>query len=304
MTANQIAFDGVRLSVLRSNLGEESFQTLAAGETVESEWDPAQVHDLSPGGDFGFLVRGSFLTAEADSTEISGAVPFDSNTVTAHVDGAAAAKVRRAFHEQVKRTQVQSDCTGSKGSAQRTALSNCARLATAAASAASSASASKLNEYFKSSTQQTRSTVASVFRSVATECGSTTSGVSDQYCTDVLSSCGSNVLAYTVPSQSLMVSCPLYFSGLTALTTGCHNQDQATTTLHETTHLTQIRGTQDYGYGYQAIQQLSSSQNLNNADTYALFANGTYCAVLYAVSYAQIRKLTQSRSHQCWLLNE
>lgn len=259
-------------------MAEDAFQTLAAGESVEAEFDPAEVHDLSTGGDFDFLVRGTFLTASADSTSIDGSVPFDSNVLKNHVDGVAAAKVRRDFHANIeKRTQLQSDCTGSDGTAQRTALTNCASLAKKAADAATNGSAAKLTEYFKSSTSATRSTVAGVFNKVATECGSTTSGASTQYCTDVLDNCQSQVLAYTVPSRSLMVSCPLYFSALTGLSSQCHDQDQATTTLHETTHLTEIKGTQDNGYGYAAIQGLSSSQSLNNADSYALFANGMFC---------------------------
>lgn len=243
------------------------------------EWDPAEVHDLSSGGDYHVLVRGSFQTAALNSTEVTGVVPYDSNLMYTHVDGKAASKVRRDFHERLqakmKRTQLQSDCTGTRGQAQRTALTNCKSLATAAAAAASNGSAQKLTEYFKSSTSATRSTVAGVFNKVATECGSTTGGSSTQYCTDVLDSCESGVLAYTLPSQSLMVSCPLYFNELSALTTRCHGQDQASTTLHEATHLRQIKGTQDYGYGYSSVQALSSAQNLNNADTYTLFANGT-----------------------------
>lgn len=54
----------------------------------------------------------------------------------------------------------------------------------------------------------------------------------------------------------------------------CHAQDQATTTLHEVTHLSEIKGTDDNGYGYAAATALSASRALNNADTYALFANG------------------------------
>lgn len=272
--ADQVAFDGVRLQLQTSNIAEDAFQTLEAGESVEAEFDPAEVHDLSTGGDFDFLVRGTFLTASADSTSIDGAVPFDSNVLANHVDGVAAAKVRRDFHENLKRTELQSDCTGTRGNAQRTALTNCASLATKAAAAANNGSAAKLTEYFKSSTSATRSAVADVFNKVADECGSTTSGVSTQYCTDTLGYCESNVLAYTIPTRSIMVSCDLYFDELTALSTRCHDQDQATTTLHESTHLSQIKGTQDNGYGYQAIQGLSTSQSLNNADSYALFANG------------------------------
>lgn len=104
---------------------------------------------------------------------------------------------------------VQSDCTGAKKTAQTTALSNCASLAKLSASAAQSDSA-KVVEYFK--TASAASTLVTVFNRVASECGSTTSGVSKQYCTDVYSSCSSGVLAYTLPSGSFMVSCPLYFN--------------------------------------------------------------------------------------------
>ena len=47
----------------------------------------------------------------------------------------------------------------------------------------------------KSSSSSTRSTVASVFNRVASECGSTTSGVARYYCSDVYGACSSNVLA-------------------------------------------------------------------------------------------------------------
>lgn len=281
---NALDFDGIRLTVQQTNLPETAFQTLAAGESTDVEWDPAEVHDLSSGGDYHFLVRGSFQTAPLNSTEVTGVIPYDSNLLYTHVDGKSASKVRRDFHARlqakVKRTQLQSDCTGTNGQEQRAALTNCRTLAQDAARAASNGSAQKLTEYFKSSTSQTRSSVAAVFNAIATECGSTTGGVSTQYCTDVLDSCEQGVLAYTLPSQSLMVSCPLYFNQLSALTTRCHGQDQATTTLHETTHLRQIKGTQDYGYGYSSVQSLSSAQNLNNADTYTLFANGTYTMIL------------------------
>ena len=56
----------------------------------------------------------------------------------------------------------------------------------------------------------------------------------------------------------------------------CHAQDQATTTLHEFTHAPGVYqpGTEDLGYGYDAASQLSAQDALNNADSYALYANG------------------------------
>jgi deuterolysin len=196
-------------------------------------------------------------------------VPFSSNSILAKVDGVQARQIHQEFHN--RRSIVQSDCTGTKKTKQVAALANCKTLANAAGTAAGTNSA-KVIEYFKTASAAT--TLKTVFAKVATECGSSTSGVAKQYCTDVYSSCSSGVLAYTLPSGSFMVSCPLYFSALPALTKSCHAQDQATTTLHEVTHLSQIKGTQDLGYGYAAATKLSSAQALNNADSYALFANG------------------------------
>lgn len=116
----------------------------------------------------------------------------------------------------------------------------------------------------------------SCLNKVVTECGSTTSGSTDYHCSDIYGGCSSNVLAYTVPSVGVIVNCPLYFSALPALTSSCHAQDQATTTLHEMTHA--VCGTDDLAYGYSAAVQLSASQSVNNADSYALYANGKLVA--------------------------
>ncbi|KAK1987057.1 metallo proteinase [Colletotrichum cereale] len=274
----QVAFDGVRLRLATSGIAADAFQVIPAGNTVDVEWDVAEVHDLSAGGKFDVAAKGSFSFANADSDEIAGTASFNSNVLSVEVDGAAAAKVRRDFHDNIKRTVVQSDCTGTQRTATTTALSNCRALAAAASSAAASGSAAKMTEYFKSSSTSTRSTVAAVFARVASECGSTTSGVSRQYCTDIYPACSSGVIAYTLPSQSYMVNCPYFFNSLTALSRTCHAQDRATTALHEVTHLTQIKGTTDQSscYGYSCVQSLSAAQNLNHADTYALFANAIY----------------------------
>lgn len=273
-TGSKVAFSGIKIRVTTDNIPEESFQIIAPGETVETSFDVAELHDLSTGGAFDIAAAGVFSTAAVDSTEITGAVPFTSNTISASVDGAAAEKIRRDF---VKRSAVQTDCTGTKKTSSVTALANCKTLAQAAYNAASSNTA-KVNEYFKSTSSSTISTLQSVFTKVISECGSSTSGVSKTYCTDVYGNgCSSNVLAYTLPSGSYIVNCPLYFSALPALTKTCHAQDQATTTLHETTHLSQIKGTSDLGYGYTAATKLSTSSALNNADSYALFANGKPC---------------------------
>ncbi|KAF1978455.1 neutral protease 2-like protein [Bimuria novae-zelandiae CBS 107.79] len=269
--SSKVAFGGIKLRVTTDNISEEFFQVIAPGETVNTSFDVAELHDLSTGGTFDIASVGAFSTAPVDSTELTGAIEFTSNTITASVDGAAAEKVRRDF---TKRSTSQSDCTSTKRTSTVNALANCRTLAQAAYNAASTNTA-KVQEYFKSTPSSTISTLRTVLQRVVTECGSSTSGVSRTYCTDVYGACGSNVLAYTLPSASYIVNCPLYFSALPALTKTCHAQDQATTTLHEVTHLSQIGGTGDLGCGYAAATRLSTSSALN-ADSYALFANAIY----------------------------
>ncbi|KAI5806230.1 Deuterolysin metalloprotease family-domain-containing protein [Geopyxis carbonaria] len=94
------------------------------------------------------------------------------------------------------------------------------------------------------------------------------------YCEDPMNQCETDVLAYTMPSQSIIANCPIYYSELPADTDTCHAQDQWSTSLHEMTHATAIfsPGTEDNGYGYQAATQLSQEQAVGNADTYALYA--------------------------------
>ncbi|KAI5924433.1 neutral protease [Camillea tinctor] len=269
--SSKVAFEGIRLRLSTTNLQDDVFQNIPAGESVEVTFDAAELHDLTAGGEFDFVANGVISYASANTTEIVDAVPFSSNTITAKVDAAKAVEARMAFIS--KRTAVQSDCTGTRLTSTRNAVTNCRSFAAAASTAARSNTA-KVQEYFKSTS--VGSTVASVFASVASECGSSSSGVSRTYCSDVYGACSSNVLAYTLPSASYIVNCPLYFSALSAVTSTCHGQDQATTTLHEVTHLSQVAGTDDLGYGYSAATRLSSSQALNNADSYALFANAIY----------------------------
>ncbi|KAH7311394.1 metallo proteinase [Stachybotrys elegans] len=276
--ASKIDFDGVRVWVDYGALSEESFQVLEAGETVEIEFDVAIDHDLTSGGDFTINSVGALAYAEADSTAIAGTVSFNSNVISTHVDGEAAAKVRRDWHAQVeKRAVVQNDCTGTRRTAIVNALSNCRTLASTAATAASSGPAARLTEFYKSSTSATRSTVQGVFNRIVSECGSSTSGASRIYCTDIYPACSGGVVAYAVPALAYQVYCPLWFNNYAAMTSACRGISQAGVLLHEMTHLTSIRGTQDYNcYGYNCVRSLSAAQNINHADTYMYFAQAAY----------------------------
>ncbi|KAI0469340.1 neutral protease [Xylaria cf. heliscus] len=268
---SKVPFTGIRLRVKQTGLNESAFQLIPAGQTVEAEFDIAQLHDLSAGGAFDLVSEGALQYAEAGSNKITGSVPYSSNLISASIDGLAASRVFKFFHAKAKRQDVQSDCSGSEQSATVAGINACADLAKQAASVAESDD-DKLAEYFKNADAETRSYVVDVFNNVAAECGSTSSGA-PYYCSDVYGACEDGVIAYTLPSEGYMVNCPIFFDELPSASSECHAQDQQTTVLHETTHLTSVAGTDDYGgYGYAFVQSLSAAQNLNHADTYTLFA--------------------------------
>jgi deuterolysin len=277
-----------------SGLGSDDFVALAAGESKEITVETAALHSLNEGGDFDVFAKGLLPYAEEASTEITGSLGYESDKLTMSIDGAQAATVAKAI-DLTKRSSVGSSCTGTKLTAVRTALSNCAKLATAAASAATSGT--KLTTYFK--TTSTASTVAARLRAVSSDCSGATSKTTTN-CNDQYQGCSSNVLAYTVPSASYITYCPIFFSELPALARSCHAQDQATTVLHEETHANSVYspGTEDNGYGYAAATALSANAALNNADSYALYANGKCPLLNPSSTFANI-----SYSHQPQLLD-
>ncbi|KAF2686647.1 hypothetical protein K458DRAFT_362847 [Lentithecium fluviatile CBS 122367] len=267
--STKIPFEGIKIRLLTSGLTKDDFITLGAGETKEVTVETAALHTLSDGGDFDVFAQGLLPYAEANCTELAGNLAYESNKLSMAVDGAIAATVAKAI---TKRTTVGSSCTSSKLSAIQTALSNCQKLSSAAASAATAGT--KLSTYFKSTSSSTKSTVSARLTAVASDCGGSGSATSTN-CNDPYSGCSSNVLAYTVPSLNFITYCPIFFSELPALSSTCHGQDQATTVLHEETHAPGVYspGTDDLGYGFAAASQLTTSQALNNADSFALYAN-------------------------------
>ena len=266
----KVPFEGIKIRLLTSGLTSDDFLTLGAGETKEVTVETAALHTLNDGGDFDIFAKGLLPYAEANSTELSGNIDYESNKLTLAVDGLIAATVAKAI---TKRTVVGSTCEGDKLSSIKTALDNCAKQASAASDAA--AAGTKLDTYFKSTSSEVVNEVSARLRAVADDCGSTSSTTSTE-CNDPYNGCSSNVLAYTVPAQNFITYCDIFFSALPPVSDTCHGQDQATTVLHEETHAPGVfsPGTDDLGYGFAAASQLSTSRALNNADSYALYANG------------------------------
>ncbi|KAG6052746.1 hypothetical protein E4U17_005447 [Claviceps sp. LM77 group G4] len=268
---NEVPFQGIRQRISAQNLDDAAFEHIPAGQSVAVTFNVGEVHDLSSGGTFNIRSSGIMQFASQSNNQLIGSVPYTSNSIRAEIHGPKAASVHEAFHVS-KRSVTQRDCTGSKYTASMRALRNCAKLAAMAQNAAQTDSR-KLYEYFKSSTARTSYQVALVFNKVAIECGATNGGVSRFYCTDLYNGCSRGVLAYTMPDLGYQIYCDLYFTSLPSVTYTCHSQDQASTTLHEMTHLRAIAETSDYAYGYQDIMTLGTAYALNNAESYSLFAN-------------------------------
>ena len=266
----KIPFEGIKIRLLTTGLSKDDFLTLGAGESKVLTVETAALHSLNEGGDFDVFAKGFLPFAEGNSTKLSGTYNYESNKLTMTVDGATAATVSKVL---TKRTEIGSSCTGPNLSAIRTALSNCARLASAAARSASEGE--KLDTYFKSTSAEVKKEVSDRLNAVASDCGGSGAQTSTN-CNDPYAGCASNVLAYTVPTQDFITYCPIFFEQLPALSTVCDGQDQATTVLHEATHAPGVfsPGTDDLGYGFDAATRLSTSEALNNADSYAIYANG------------------------------
>ena len=87
-------FTGGIVYVVYDDLPEEAFVTIAPGETVDSTFDVAKIYDLSEGGEFSFQGQGALQIGGHDN-KISHEAAFETNTLTAQVDGVRAAEVQR-----------------------------------------------------------------------------------------------------------------------------------------------------------------------------------------------------------------
>jgi len=128
--------------------------------------------------------------------------------------------------------------------------------------------------YFRTYDQGIRNLVAGRFRAVADECAGRTSR-STTFCSDQLGLCQSDYISVTLGTQ--ITNCDLYWR-FPVLTDKCHGYDQATLTIHETTHVDGLfdPSTGDFknNYGWPALTYLNWDQAIMNGDNYQYFANG------------------------------
>ncbi|KAJ5894889.1 hypothetical protein N7495_006580 [Penicillium taxi] len=269
---SEVAFQGIRRSFRFQGLTLEALTTLNAGEVLEDEFDIAATSDIAHGGLM--TLQSSGLVPLVQDGNVSGYVSYHSNDLSIEVDAMKASQVAKAINPLHRRTRESCNNTNHNEMLDL-ALRNTVAVANAAANAAHNGSASKFKEYFKTTDDSVRKDVVKRLRAIAKEAQSTNSGSTTYYCGDAFGYCSTNVLAYTLPYQNVIANCEIWYSYLPAMAVKCHQQDQATTALHEFTHAPGVYtpGTEDLGYGYSAATGLSSSDAVMNADTYALYAN-------------------------------
>jgi len=293
-------FHGVskEVDMYHCNMSRDAFTPIVAGQTIDQYLDIAEFYHLEQ-SIYNISATGFLPYADEGSTQLSGTpMPYLSNQLSIAVDADKARQTTKAIDNfpVAKRVTIESDCSDLKKSALVAANTKCVSMANAAAEAATSGDATVFETYFKDSSSSTRSKVAANFQAVAKDCGANPVGDTTSHCTDPYSYCTGDLLAYTIwkDTDSLVNSgrtgtiyhCARYFNDLPAAPEQCHEQSQATNTLHEETHA--VAGTEDHAYGYTAIKELSASDALTNADTYALYANGMLCAMLLEVCFEEM----------------
>ena len=109
--------------------------SLAAGATIEDEFDIASTSDLSDGGMV--TVRAKGLVSLITGNKISGHIPFSSNEISMQVDPKPASSVQRAVKPLNRRSKIES-CPDPQRPVLIKSLKNAASLANAAADASAS----------------------------------------------------------------------------------------------------------------------------------------------------------------------
>lgn len=287
--AGPAKFVGINVRPSFTNMTEASFKLIKPGQTIENTIDIATVYDITETGDYTVLASGAMPYAAPASTALGtgNAVYFQSNSLILSVNGAEAAQVPKAIPpSKLKRTNIASDCTGSRLTVLKDALTNCAFMSKLAAQAADTNDAEsneRFVQYFKTNHRDDHIFVANRFNAVAKDCASHT-GTTVSHCRDAFGFCidkatGASANAYAFsagPDVNNIVYCDPYFNYEPAIAHKCHEYDQGTTALHEETHCPAVLNpiNQDYAYQYAASSKLNAYESLHNADSYNLYANG------------------------------
>ncbi|KID93997.1 metallo-endopeptidase, partial [Metarhizium majus ARSEF 297] len=171
-----------------------------------------------------------------------------------------------------KRASVKDDC--SQKDVVETALKTCVQYAEAGAKEANNKEGQLFEYFFKKENDVQRGEVAGYFQRIADECRAAQGGAISITCQDgAIKPCDT----YTAWAETKaggragtrVQLCKPFFGSIGG---GCGQLDRPGVLVHEFSHA--LVGTSDFGggYGMDAVLKLSASQNLNHADTFALFA--------------------------------
>ncbi|KAE8334278.1 Deuterolysin metalloprotease family-domain-containing protein [Aspergillus arachidicola] len=133
----------------------------------------------------------------------------------------------------------------------------------------------RLKVYFGSDSPEVRKQVADRLDAIADE--ATSKGTVNYYCQDTKQECYGNIAALTFPYENRIINCPPYYE-TPAVADQCHYLDQAGLSLHEFAHATSVYrpGAIDVAYGYDAVLKLNTQDALQNADSFAYYANSVF----------------------------
>ncbi|KAH8836253.1 hypothetical protein RJ55_10022 [Drechmeria coniospora] len=175
-----------------------------------------------------------------------------------------------------KRSKIQSTC-GGREAAIKEALQVCASRARAGQQFAldSQSGSDIMKLFFKNDDESTRQRVANLLSKVAKECeangdGETTIGCTENEYKLCVNGGGTKAYSNKIGGSEIYL-CDVAFNEPFKKAKNCGARDLAFTMLHEMTH---SRGsTNDFSsYGINAVQRLTPDQNIQHADSYALFA--------------------------------
>jgi deuterolysin len=222
----------------------------------------------STGGIMDLFSVSRFSFAELNSTIVSKTSVVQSNAIIVNVNGAEAATAREAYLPDQVTTDfiTQGECSSVQAEIIADTRQICRERALMGA-LYSGVHFSKMREYFKDDSPETRRKVGQAFDEIFQECASTTEGRTDLHCQDTDNWCNRlKAAAYGYPGGQDITYCPRFFSEKAYGGEGdCHAYDRGLTMIHELSH--NLASTRDIAYGYDNIMQLSSEQALNNART-------------------------------------
>lgn len=183
----KLEFQGIKTRYNLNKLSSTAYETLKAGQTIEKEIDISGLYNLpssgpykiSSGGAFSYVPipsgAGSNTTNSDDDVQLAtfrpttikstGAVAYQADAFEMKIDHIEANK--RSLVKSMQKRMTTSGCSGDHGTALANALATTADLAAKAATAAKSGDAAKFKEYFMTTDQTVRDTVAARFEAVA-----------------------------------------------------------------------------------------------------------------------------------------